>query len=592
MALLENIQSYFRERRLLKLRGDLEMLTKSEFAWNPYRVVLPNTLVQKDLVAKGMLESMVWYSGKIEALREYYTKTINQMATGTETDYRNDFFWRTALENTRKIHSGLPQLISKTMSKLIFGNGIVVQPSVYTESGVLDQATTDLTKEAIDLVVKETDLLHKLSTGAITESWAGHIAYKLSFNLGLSSYPIVEAYDPRYFDVIKMRGVLIGIVFKKYIEVGKGQDQKRYVLKEFYTTNEQGDAVINYSLHQVFADGREAEVPLNTLQETADLAEINPVVFTGLKGILAFEKPNIIESSLFVDSPFGQSDYDVAFSLFDGLDEIISGIVEEIRTNKTMRMIPEDFIPRDQAGNFAKINQYVTNFIKYKSDIDQDAKNRIDTTVIPDKTMEHYEKWRVLVANVCNACGLSPISLGITGLESIASSDKTTREKNKTSLETRAIKVELWKPFLEKMLLKVLELTTYIQAQYPEARPDGFPQLNVRWENTDIAVQFNDYLVNSIEDKIATWGQAKASGVASTETIVNQIWGDELSEEDKQVEINRIKIEQNMPLDDPSVLNLNEDDSYYDQLKAQTESAGMDVTEVNGRVVVTGTSNR
>lgn len=591
MGLLDNIGNYFRERRLLKLRGDLEMLTKSQYAWNPYRVVIPETLVQKDLVARGMLESLVWYSGKTEALREYYTKTVSSIPVGSGEDFRQDFFWRSALENTRKIHSGLPQLISKTMSKLIFGNGIQVQPSVYNESGVLDQAATDSTKEAIDLIIKETDLLHKLSTGAITESWAGHIAYKLSFNLGLSPYPIVEAYDPRYFDIIKLRGVLIGIVFKKYIEAGKGQDAKRYVLKEFYTTNEQGDAVINYSLHQVFADGREVEVPLTLLQETADLAEINPVVFTGLKGILAFEKPNILESSLFTDSPFGQSDYDVAYSLFDGLDEIISGIVEEIRTNKTMRMIPEDFIPRDQAGNFSKINQYITNFIKYKSDIDQDAKNKIDTTVIPDKTADHYEKWRVLVANVCNACGLSPISLGITGLESIAGSDKTTREKNKTSLETRAIKIELWKPFLEKFLLKLLELTTYIQSQYPEARPMGFPQISISWANTDIAVQFNDYLVNSIEDKIATWSQAKATGVASIETVVNQIWGDELSDEDKLAEVNRIKVENNMPIDDPSVLNINESD-LYDQLKSQTEQAGMDVSEVNGRVVVTGTPNR
>ena len=119
----------------------------------------------------------------------------------------------------------------------------------------------------------------------------------------------------------------------------------------------------------------------------------------------------------------------------------------------------------------------------------------------------------------------------------------------------------------------------------------GFPSIDIQWANTDIAVQFNDYLVNSIEDKIATWSQAKATGVASIETVVNQIWGDELSDEDKLAEVNRIKVENNMPIDDPSVLNINESD-LYDQLKSQTEQAGMDVSEVNGRVVVTGTPNR
>jgi hypothetical protein len=140
------------------------------------------------------------------------------------------------------------------------------------------------------------------------------------------------------------------------------------------------------------------------------------------------------------------------------------------------------------------------------------------------------------------------------------------------------------------MILTILELTSYIQAQYPQTVPAGFPVINVKWENTEVAVQFNDYLVNSIEDRISTWSQAKAGGVASIETIVDQIWGDEFSQEDKDSEVNRIKIETGVPLDDPSMLNLNDDD-LYGQLKAQTEQAGMEVKEVNGTVEVVGTPN-
>jgi hypothetical protein len=71
---------------------------------------------------------------------------------------------------------------------------------------------------------------------------------------------------------------------------------------------------------------------------------------------------------------------------------------------------------------------------------------------------------------------------------------------------------------------------------------------------------------------------------------VDQIWGDEFSQEDKDAEVNRIKIETGVPLDDPSMLNLNDDD-LYGQLKAQTEQAGMEVREVNGTVEVVGTPN-
>ena len=70
--------------------------------------------------------------------------------------------------------------------------------------------------------------------GAFTESWSGHLFAKWNYDLDASNYPILELADVRNAEVRKIRGVTTAIVFKNYYN----KNQKQYVHKEIYTTNE------------------------------------------------------------------------------------------------------------------------------------------------------------------------------------------------------------------------------------------------------------------------------------------------------------------------------------------------------------------
>lgn len=90
-----------------------------------------------------------------------------------------------------------------------------------------------------------------------------------------------------------------------------------------------GYAVIYNKLYELKTDGKENEVPLTTIPETSNI--LPEYRFEGLKGMLAFHKPNKLPNNEFPDSVYGASDYQGATDTFDGLDEVYSEFVAEIK---------------------------------------------------------------------------------------------------------------------------------------------------------------------------------------------------------------------------------------------------------------------
>ena len=67
---------------------------------------------------------------------------------------------------------------------------------------------------------------------------------------------------------------------------------------------------------------------------------------------------------------------------------------------------------------------------------------------------------------------------------------------------------------------------------------------NEALEDTEAEVTFGEYANPSFESQIETVGKAKAQGVMSIESIVEELYGDSKSDEWKAEEIKRIKAEQ------------------------------------------------
>lgn len=568
MGLLTNIKNYRTRKRVERLRGDLTMIIKTDYTFDPFKIALPPEVTnQKNKIAE-IAENLIWYLGKPAAISNFY-KTSQYVSVGGD---KNSFFWATAPANLRKVHSGIGRMVSNEMSNILFGKGIDINTTVYKENeehssydSKVDKAKSKIAKETIDNLFSKTMMSTVLEKAAKVESWGGHVAIKMSYNIALSSYPILEVIDRRYFDVIKDRGITQAIVFNYYYE--KEKTKERFVFKEVYTVNNEGHSVIRNELYKVLHDGKLERISLLRYSEVTGKVlqvELQDEITFDTYGILAFEKPNRESCGDIPDFPYGESDYSTAYSTFDGLDEILSQIVAEIRDNKTLRVFPKEFFKSADDG-LLEFDKYITNYLLTEGDLDvlknnpQASQSMMMTA--PDKTDSLFLKYKILIGQACNQCGLSPLSLGITGLESINSSDKSTRERSKKTTETRNDKIKLWKPFLEEMIIKVLEFTSYLQSSYPEiVTREGIRKIDIDTQNCDIDVTFPDYINDSEEEKLTTWGAAKTAGIASLEMVVEKVHGDNLSEEEKLLEVQRIKFEQGISFDNPNLLQLTGED--------------------------------
>lgn len=547
-------------RRLDRLESDIMKLT-NRFKYNPRINNLLNNYNTAEAFSNRVTENFIWFSGNTRALRDFYLTKSNWLE-------EMNMFWAKAPAKYRKVHSGIPNLLCTKMPIILFGSGYDIKVEVYkkdAEGNVTDKIDAKASKKAKDTLLA---LLTKMgiyelaSNQAVNESRDGHTVAKLSYDKTLSPFPIYEITDIRNFEIVKERGITKSIVFKTWLS---GNNDDQYCHHEIYTTDINGCALIQNKLYKIQVDG-ETEVPLATHPSTAELPP--EVLFTEIKGLLAFEKPNKLPNSEFIDCCYGASDYAGAIPAFDGLDETLSEIFAEIRNNKTIRYFPASMLPRDvykdQNGNQVVVTNepdaFITNYQKVQDTYGEETEHKVEVVQINDKMASLLDKWKVGITTACNLAGISPLALGITGLEAINSGADSQRERNKATIETRNKKLNLWKPYLEELFIKILEFNRWYKNAFG-IKQDGIDDTDLDWSNCNISITFPDYIVETASELINTWGGAKQMGVASTETVIDKIHK-EWSEEAKQEEVNRIKFEQGTSV---SHINLADLDNYTNQ---------------------------
>lgn len=530
------LKDWLTSRRLNRLEGDLKML-QNKINFNPKYAIGLEDIETSEYFTQRLEEYRIWYMGSSRLLREMYRTH--------KMDGKLNYFWHKAPVNYRLVHSGIPGLISKKMATILFGRGHKVELEVFNDKGDVDESKTEQAQELVDNLRTIVDMDERLERAGQNESWGGHIFFKFSHKISLSNYPILEVADIRKASVVKERGITKAIIFKYWYTVRTIE----YRLDEIYTTNESGDAIIENRLYKLKPDGKEERVELTEIAETS---KIKPIfTYTGLKGMLAFDKPNMTPSHEFMDSDYGASDYEGSIDSFDALDEAYSELIRELRANKTLRFIPKTMVPHID-GVAMLPDEFIDNFVQTDGDEDQNTEEKINITPIPDKTEQHLIKWRTALTTAINNAGLSPFALGITGLESISSSAESQQERNKTTLETRDKKHKIWKPFLEDVYMKMLEMNSWLQTN-TTANQEGFADIDLDFSNMNVKVSFNDYVITSQKEQIETWGGAKSTRVASTETAIKAIHPD-WSETQIMDEVNRIRFEEGTGFDNPNNL--------------------------------------
>jgi len=461
----------------------------TEMKYNPLLVTMSNPYNDKQMTRR-ILENGIWYSGDEQGLSYFYRKEAKKFYRYGQQSESLNYFWANKNDNFRKIHSGLPQLISEKMVDLIIGNGFKLQVEGKDEEEL---------QEELDALLKDNKITLLMSKGIETESFSGGVAWKLTHNPLLSDYPIIESWQPENYTNVIVSGRIIEDIFFVYYEKGN----IKYRLSEMYGVDKVG-SYIDYKLEmlqfdnmgQQEAEPKWTEVAVTELEQTEELKRVS---FKGYFKRLSLYKPNKLPNSEFRYSSLGESDYAGSYGAFDSIDEIQSTMIQEFRDGKLVRYFPEEYVPKDKSGQAMTPDEFKVNHIIYADSPSENVdKQKIMYEQGDIRIDKHLEAYKMVITQVINNAGFSPLTIGVTGLESIDASSESQQEREKVSIRTRNKKIELWKEFLEDFIKTSLEFHLMIK-DMKESLDGEFTVGNI--PEFEIISTFEDYIIKSMSDR-------------------------------------------------------------------------------------------
>lgn len=459
----------------------------------------------------NLIKNKLWYRGEAYELEQFFKNISSDPVNKAR-------FWSAVpSENLsiRKIHSGMPAMIADRLSDIVVADIDSIEVTGEDANKIWEEIRKD-NKFDDDIG----DVLTKVLV-------AGDGAFKLSIDTDISKYPIIEFFEADRVEYVAKRGRLQEVKFFTYYN----KDNKRYKLIESY-----GKGYVRYTL----VDDRDNEVPLSILEETAELEEVTyDSDFIMAVPLMFFKSPKW--------EGRGKSIFDSKSDAFDALDEVISQWIDAIRDGRVQKYIPEDLIPKNpDTGRLMKPNSFDNKFIKIGSSLAEDSKNEIDMKQADIK----YEAYVESYANAIDMClqGIvSPSTLGIDLKKT--DNAEAQREKEKTTLYTRNKMVDMLTEVIPHLVNIVLKTNDVLNKKTPG-----------EYEAT---IEFGEYASPSFDTVVEIVGKAKSYGIMSIEKAVDELYGDTMTDEEKAIEVQRVK-EQNGMIDteEPKVV----DDEDYNNL--------------------------
>ena len=126
---------------------------------------------------------------------------------------------------------------------------------------------------------------------------------------------------------------------------------------------------------------------------------------------------------------------------------------------------------------------------------------------------------------------LSPATMGID----IAKKDNADaqREKEKVTIMTRNNIIERQTKIIKELVTLCLMIQEYIDTG------------DITIDNYDFSIKFDEFANPSFENELSVLGNAWSDGQISTRKYVELLWGDKLSEEEKEIEIQELEKSRN-----------------------------------------------
>lgn len=436
--------------------------------------------------AGTVLRNQIWYRGDPSELDQFFKQT-------TTDDVSRSRFWAavpSSDSSIRKFHSGIPGEIVDKIADII----------------ISDMDNIELSEQELwDEISNENKFNELLGESIKDVLISGDGAFKISIDEEISQYPLIEFYSGADVDYTYKRGRLQEVKFFAFYTYEK----KTYKLEEIY-----GKGYIDYKLY----DKEGKEVPLSRVPETAHLSKIT---YTG-NFIMALPL-KFFKSSKF---PYrGNSIFERKSDNFDALDEVISQWIDAIRAGRVKNYFPEDLVPTNpKTGDKIRPNPFDNQFFKKGSSLKEEAKDQVDQ-IQADINYSAFVQSYASTLDMCLQGILSPSTLGID-LKKLDNAESQ-REKEKTTLYTRGKLIDVLNEVIPVLVDIILKVNDTMNNRTPK--------------EYEASINFGEYAAPDFGEVIEVVGKAKSFGIMSIEKAIEEMYGDTLTEEEKALEVQRIK---------------------------------------------------
>jgi len=509
------------------------------------------------IFTRTLLENSKWLSGVVEEL-EYFYKITYPKLIGWNTTPVISYFWYKVTPKTIRVHSGIPALVSKTMVSLIAAPGIKYE---VTRNEEADEEATQRLFEILQDNHFEDKLLPDL---VLYESYGGFAGLKISQDDDITEFPIIEVVAPENLEVLVERGRVVGFIFKTRQKIEKDDVE----IHEVYRKRGKNATDITYKKYKY------KQTDLVEIDFTTEERELYQDISINVP-LPAVLKNNTSTNNQFKGAPYGVSDYTNSQSIFNALDEVLSQMMTAIRFARPKRFISEDLLVNTPQGRKAQFDDFEQDYEIVQNDPDNQTQQYQQFDTVLD-VHPYKEAFTTLVQQALNNAGLSPTSVGLTGLEALAASADSQREREKTTLRTREMKLKLYREALTELFTKVLQFDDVVN----RGQTAGEYEVNV---------SFNDYSIPAFEQRISTATAALNGGLVDVKHAIDILFLDDLSDEEKAILVESIKIENGIPISPdeveqvaqtlPEELQANETESPFLEEEEEDEEDEEDVED-------------
>lgn len=482
-----------------------------------------------EIVRYNIEEADVWYQADSSELTNFYTRGMNWGYWDNPQYNRNkrSYFWAISATETdiKRTHSGMARNIIDTLVNLC-GVPVVVN----------DDGLNKILEE-----INFWDLYsQKQMPMTLVEGWG---AYKIDWEDGQI---IVKYYLAKDVDFIEKNGKVIGIIFKDTYLHPNG---KQYMVCETRYLKK-GDL---YSIKNVFEMGADDDLKMVKKIPNVDM-NLETYKVPNIGCLLA--EPTVFFKDYTNSNAYGRSVLTGKFDLLDDLDLCLSQSANTTRMSTPHEYINTDYMERDKNGMPIAPSCFDRRYTQYvggrTSDGDPMSKEPVMVTQ-PKLDSLGYQTNAVNIQLQIVTGIISPATLGID----IAKKDNADaqREKEKVTIFTRTAILSKEARSLLHLFQQMLAVQAYLNGETTDEY--GNPIIVNREYN--ISIKYGEFADNSYENKMSVLGEGYIKGVMSPEMYLDKLYGDTLSDEEYQRELDFLKKEKENPFGDMSNALGNED---------------------------------